>query len=170
MTSLRSYMVCDRTRAGNKTHFVIIPGASQVALVVQNKKKPPANARDIRDVGSIPGSGRSLGGGHGNPLHYSCLEIFMNRGAWWAIVQGVTKSQPWLSDLARMLSFPYKLVSQFPSLLTYKNNISWVFWKHMECPTLVLQLLFLLRLKIGNDTELMFPPVLFGNKINISCL
>jgi len=87
-------MVCDRTRAGNKTHFVIIPGASQVALVVQNKKKPLANARDIRDVGSIPGSGRSLGGGHGNPLHYSCLKIFMNRGAWWAIVHGVTKSQP----------------------------------------------------------------------------
>ena len=46
------------------------PRASQVVLVA---KKPPANAGDIRDTGSIPGSGRSLGGGHGNPLRYSCL-------------------------------------------------------------------------------------------------
>ena len=45
--------------------------ALQVALVVEN---PPANAGDIRDVGSIPGSGRSPGGGHGNPLQYFCLE------------------------------------------------------------------------------------------------
>ena len=44
---------------------------SQVAVVVKN---PPANARDIRGVGSIPGSGRSAGGGHGNPLQYCCLE------------------------------------------------------------------------------------------------
>ena len=45
--------------------------ASQVALVVSNL---PANARDVRDIGSIPGSGRSPGGGHGNPLQCSCLE------------------------------------------------------------------------------------------------
>ena len=45
--------------------------AAQVALVV---KKPPANVGDLRDVGSIPGSRRSTGGGHGNPLQYSCLE------------------------------------------------------------------------------------------------
>ena len=49
-------------------------GASQVVLVVKN---PPANAGDLRDAGSIPGLGRSRGGGHGNPLQYSCLE---NRG------------------------------------------------------------------------------------------
>ena len=55
-------------------------------------KKPPANAGDIRDVGLIPGSGRSLGGGHRN-LQYSCLENPMDRRAWWAIVHGVTKSQ-----------------------------------------------------------------------------
>ena len=46
-------------------------GASHIALVVKN---PPANAGDIRDVGSIPGSGISPGGGHGNPLPYFCLE------------------------------------------------------------------------------------------------
>ena len=45
----------------------------------------PVNAGD---VGSIPGSGRSTGGGNGNPLEYSCLEISMVRGAWWAIVHG----------------------------------------------------------------------------------
>ena len=55
---------------------------SQVALVVKNL---PANAEDIRDVGSIPGSGRSSGGGHGNPLQYSRLGNLMNRGAWRAI-------------------------------------------------------------------------------------
>ena len=47
-------------------------GASQLALVVKN---PPASAGDIRDPGSIPGLGRSPGGGNGNPLQYSCLEI-----------------------------------------------------------------------------------------------
>ena len=49
-------------------------------------KNPPANAGDIRDVGLIPGSGSSPGGGHGNPLHYSCLENLMDRGAWRATV------------------------------------------------------------------------------------
>ena len=55
-------------------------------------KNPPANARDLRVVGSIPGSGRSSGGGHGNPLQYSCLENPMDRGLWQATVHGVTKS------------------------------------------------------------------------------
>ena len=45
------------------------------------------------DLGSIPGLGRSLGGGHGNPLQYSCLENPKDRRAWWATVHGVTKSQ-----------------------------------------------------------------------------
>ena len=54
-------------------------------------KNLPANAEDIRDMGLIPGSGRSLGGGHSNPLQYSCLENPMDRGAWWATVHGVTK-------------------------------------------------------------------------------
>ena len=70
--------------------------ASQVALVV---KKPPANARDVRDVGSIPGSGRGPGGGHGNPLQYSCLENPMDRGAWRTTVQRVAKSRTRLKRL-----------------------------------------------------------------------
>ena len=60
-------------------------------------KNLPANARDAGDMGLIPGSRRSLGEGNGNPLQYSCLKNPMNRGTWWAIVNGVTKSQTWLS-------------------------------------------------------------------------
>ena len=51
------------------------------------------------DPGSVPGSGRSPREGNGNPLQYSCLESSMDRGAWWAIVHGVTKSRTRLSDL-----------------------------------------------------------------------
>ena len=55
-------------------------------------KNPPINAGDIRDVGySNPGRGISPGGGHRNPLQYSCLENPMDRGAWWATEHGVTK-------------------------------------------------------------------------------
>ena len=51
-------------------------------------KNLPANAGDVRDLGSISGLGRSPGGGHGNPLQYSCLENPIDRGAWWATVHG----------------------------------------------------------------------------------
>ena len=61
---------------------------SQVVLVVKN---PPAQTGDIRDVGLIPGLGRSPGGGNGHPLQYSCLENPMGRGAWRATVHGVAK-------------------------------------------------------------------------------
>ena len=55
-------------------------------------KNPSANAGDIRDSGLILGSGSSPGGGHGNPLQYSCLGNPMDGRAWWATVHGVTKS------------------------------------------------------------------------------
>ena len=55
-------------------------------------KSLAANAGDIRDTGLIPGSGRSPGGGCGNPLQYSGLENPRDRGAWWAVVHGVAKS------------------------------------------------------------------------------
>ena len=54
-------------------------------------KNLPADAGDIRDTGLILGLGRSSGGGHGNPLQYSCLENPKDRGAWQATVHGVTK-------------------------------------------------------------------------------
>ena len=65
-------------------------GASQVELVVKN---PPGNAGEVRDVGLIPGSGRSTGGGNGNLVQYSCLENPMDRDAWQAVVYSVTKSR-----------------------------------------------------------------------------
>ena len=64
-------------------------GASQVALVVKNL---PDNTGDIRDAGLIPGLVRALGGGHGNPVQYSCLENSMDRGALQATVHAVAKS------------------------------------------------------------------------------
>ena len=54
-------------------------------------KNLPANAVDARDMGLIPGLGRSPGEGNGKPLQYSCLENPMNEGAWWATVHGVAK-------------------------------------------------------------------------------
>ena len=71
--------------------------ASQMVLMVKNL---PAKARGIRDTGSIPRSGRYPGGEYGNPLQYSCLENPMDRGAWWAPVHGVTKSQTQLKQLS----------------------------------------------------------------------
>ena len=75
----------------------MIDGASQRLLVVKNL---PANTGDIRDMGLIPGLGRSPGGGHGNPLQDSCLENPMDRGAWWATVYGGAKSQTRLKRLS----------------------------------------------------------------------
>ena len=62
-------------------------------------KESSFNAGDTADSDSIPGSGRFPGGGHGNPLQYSCLENPMDRGAWWATVHGVTKSWTRLKQL-----------------------------------------------------------------------
>ena len=79
-------------------------------------KKLPANAGDIRDVGSLPEWGRSPGGGHGKPLQFSCLENPMDRGAWWVTVHGVTKSWiqlKWLSTQAGkyvLYNFPYTFI------------------------------------------------------------
>ena len=75
-----------------ETEVFLVSGswASQVALVVKN---PPANAGNVRDGVRFLDQKDPLVGGHGNPLQYSCLENPMNRGAWWATVHGVTKSQ-----------------------------------------------------------------------------
>ena len=82
--------------------YTVFHGASQVALVAKN---PPVNAGDLRDIGWIPGSGRSHGEGNGNPLQHSCLENPRGLGALWATVHGVTKSQPSQSDFHVSLSF-----------------------------------------------------------------
>ena len=67
----------------------------EVVLVIKNL---PANAADLRDMGSILGLGRSPGEGKSNPLQYSCLQDSMDRGAWQATVHGVTKSWTQLSN------------------------------------------------------------------------
>ena len=87
--------------------------ASQVVLVV---KTPPAS-----DAGSIPGSRRPPGGGHGSPLQSSCLENPMDRGAWRAAVHGVTQSWTRLSNLARTHHY-YCLVAGFFPCMTVKNT------------------------------------------------
>ena len=56
------------------------------------------SACNAGDLGSVPGVGRSPGGGHGNPLQDSCLDNHMDRGVWWATVHEITKSQTRLSD------------------------------------------------------------------------
>ena len=70
--------------------------ASKVPLMVKN---PAVNAGDIRDTGSIPGSGRSPGEGNGSSFQYSGLENLMDRGAWCATVHGVAQSWTWVKGL-----------------------------------------------------------------------
>ena len=91
-------------------HYICFFWTSQVVWVVKNT---PANAEDIRDVGLIPGSGRSPGGEHGNPLQYSCLENPMDRGARLGTVQRVSKSQTWLSDFTFSVSYWVSQVAQW---------------------------------------------------------
>ena len=67
-------------------------------------KNPPASVGYTRAVGSIPGLGRSSGGGHGNPLQYSCLGNSTDRGAWWAIDHKVAKN--WTRLTTQTCSFP----------------------------------------------------------------
>ena len=64
----------------------------------------PTNTGEVKDAGSMPGLGRTPGGGHGNPLQYFCLENPMEREAWWATVYGITKSQTGLSMHAHKLN------------------------------------------------------------------
>ena len=79
-----------RTQLSDWTELMYVYGASQMALVINN---PPANAGDLRDVGSIPKLRRSPGERHGNPLQCSCLENLVDRGAWRATVHRVAKSR-----------------------------------------------------------------------------
>ena len=91
--------------------MIYITGPSLVASLVENL---PASAGDARETGSIPGSGRPPGGGHGNPLQYSYLKYPMDRGAWRATVHRIIKSWAQLSSLAHCNNYIYKI---------YKLNI-----------------------------------------------
>ena len=105
-----SSSLCSQENGGGKVtstryrrnwhHYILqLCWASQVVIAVKN---PLANAGNKRDLGLILGSGRSPGGGNGNPLQYSCLENLMNRVAWQATVHGVTKGQTQLKWLSIM--------------------------------------------------------------------
>ena len=129
--------------------------ASQVALVEKNL---PVNAGDRRDMGLIPGSGRSPGGGHGNPLQY-CMENPMDRGAWRATVHRVTKSwtrlkrlsmqanlQIWNLPVMRtdrlysrekmffiIVNFSWEVSLEFESWIIWKADssfFSWMIWEN----------------------------------------
>ena len=80
-------------------------------------KNPPAIAGDMRDSISIPGSGKSPGGGHGNPLQYSCLENPMGRGAQWATVCRVLMSQTRLKRLSTRAHTPHGIFKTLILLL-----------------------------------------------------
>ena len=93
-------------------------------------KNPPAKALDKRDAGSIPRWERSPGGGHGNPLQFSCLENTMDRGAWWATVHWVAQSQTqlkWLSSsssINTIITFSVWKVLLFDPFVSYSYNPS----------------------------------------------
>ena len=89
------------------------------------------NALDTGDTGLIPGSGRSPGGGHGNPLQYSCLENPVDWGGWWVTVHGVMKSQTWL----KRLSMHKLTLSSVDIGLSYSDSQvtlhpSWILYSH----------------------------------------
>ena len=90
--------------------------SSQVVLELKNL---PANAGDVRDAGSIPGPGRSPGGGRGNRHQYSCLENPMDRGAWRATVHRVSRSQTRLKQLSM---HAYKLLESSKRVEVRKNH------------------------------------------------
>ena len=81
-------------------------------------KNLPANAGDVREPGSIPGSGRSPAGEHGYPLQYSCLEKPMDREAWWVTVQGALKD----SDRAELTEDSYEQQAGTPAPCTFCNK------------------------------------------------
>ena len=92
--SIHTYQFTHRINETKDNHMII--SIDGLLLVVKNL---PANAGDVTDAGSVPGSERPLGGGHGNPLQYSCLENPMGRGAWCGTIHRVAKSQTQLKRL-----------------------------------------------------------------------
>ena len=103
--------------------FLMLDGTS--------RKDSISSAGDVRDVGLIPGSGRSLGVGNGNLLQYSCLENYMDRGAWRAAVHKVAKSWTWLSDWI----FTFSLQPEWEWFLSFQK--CWTFSSHRVVAFLV---------------------------------
>ena len=95
--SYHSYRITFHDENYLKLSFEIAQASPGGASV---KEPAPADAGNMRDLGSILQSGRFPGRGHGNPLQYSCLENPMDRGAWWATVHRMAKSQTQLKQLS----------------------------------------------------------------------
>ena len=95
-------------------------GPSQVALMVKNL---PANTRDIRDMGSIPGSGRSPGGGYGNLCQYSCLENPMDRTHWQETVQRVSKKSDRTKATSHTHTHTLYLLAWWPLISLVTSNV-----------------------------------------------
>ena len=113
---LFSSVLVSRRNNGNSSCFcrsLCFPGGT-------SGKEPAANAGNIKDVGSVPGSGRFPGGGHGNPLQYSCLENLMDRGYCRARVHRVSKSQTWLKWLSTHRPGDWRLLCAL-LVLTFPN-------------------------------------------------
>ena len=106
-------------------------------------KEPACQCRRHRDVGLIPGSGRSPGGGHGNPLQYSCLENPMDRGAWQATVHGVTRSQTRLKQLSMHahVETPWKYGVQPLNYVISLENGFILIYRTMEPVTCIYELI-----------------------------
>ena len=143
--------------------------ASQVALVV---KKPPANAGDARDMGSIPECGRSPRIGNGTPLQHSCLENSMGRGAWQASLGGHKESNTRLristGDTENRASWlivvpGWELKKKWGGKCWYQKPMS---ARHLRSTLMT-------SLKEGNDPvhlSHLFPPRVYGNPLQYSCL
>ena len=95
-------------------------------------KNLPVNAGDIIDTGSIPRSGRSPGGGRGNPLQCSCVENHMDRGAWWSTVHGVAKSYTWLKQLSTTIATVLSVYRQEINGLMSFRAWSWLFHPYVN--------------------------------------
>ena len=124
------------------------PGASVV-------KDLPANAGEAGDLGSIPGWGRSPGGGNGNPLQYSCLGNPMDRGARWATVHKVTKSWTWLHKHTHtQLSVSLSLLSLISRLLHWQVKKVFLPWSSYNCvPFTVIAFFRRLEISGNNGTD-----------------
>ena len=107
-----------------KTFLSLWEALTLVELVVKN---PSANARDLWGVGSIPGSGRSPGGGHGNPLQYSCLQNPKDRGSWRATAHRVAKSRTRLKQLSTQVHTCIK------EELQLNFGCLWLFIPYLTC-------------------------------------
>ena len=133
--------------------FTTIWGTSQGALVV---KSLAARARDIRDMGLIPGLGRSPGEGNGYPLQHSCLENSMDRGTWWATVHGVSKSWTWLSISTPFLTVSTSLFSVSASLLLPCKQVHQYHLSRFHIYALIYHICFSL-----SNCLIAFPPLYF---------